>query len=175
MFPLYLTRISRIIIRVTLYYTYRTNPGVLDARGVGNSSTTTPSCKLLCFNGGGYPKDKISLEMDSVTKELRNQYDAVIGKHVQMRAQMLHSLSCAHCKCVTFTCLLLQSRSAKISLRKINEFLSATPVASLDPYDPSIVVWRDAASSYSIIIVLSLAPPLGYTTIFISFYFLFSS
>ncbi|KAL7488073.1 hypothetical protein ACHAW6_013654 [Cyclotella cf. meneghiniana] len=63
---------------VTLYYTYRTNPGVLDARGVGNSSTTTPSCKLLCFNGGGYPKDKISLEMDSVTKELRNQFDAVI-------------------------------------------------------------------------------------------------
>jgi hypothetical protein len=67
---------------ITLYYTFRTNPGVLDARGVGNSSNTTPTCQLLCCGGGGsgYPKDKISLEMDSVTKELRSQYDAVIGK-----------------------------------------------------------------------------------------------
>jgi len=63
---------------IALYYTFRTNPGVLDARGVGNSSSTAPTCKLLCFGGGGYPKDKISLEMDSVTKELRRQYDAVI-------------------------------------------------------------------------------------------------
>lgn len=67
---------------ITLYYTFRTNPGVLDARGVGNSSTT-PTCQLLCCSGGGgYPRDKISLEMDSVTKELRNQYDAVIGKQI---------------------------------------------------------------------------------------------
>ena len=65
---------------ITLYYTFRTNPGVLDARGVGNSSTTAPKCKLLCCGGGGYPSDKISLEMDAITKELRNQYDAVIGE-----------------------------------------------------------------------------------------------
>jgi hypothetical protein len=66
---------------ITLYYTFRTNPGVLDARDVGNSSNTTPTCQVLCCGGGGgYPKDKISLEMDAVTKKLRSQYDAVIGK-----------------------------------------------------------------------------------------------
>jgi hypothetical protein len=80
---------------VTLYYTYRTNPGVLDARGVGNSSTTTPTCKLLCCSGGGgYPKDKISLEMDSVTRELRSQYDAVIGKYLRCVLKSLLQLVC---------------------------------------------------------------------------------
>ena len=80
---------------IALYYTFSTNPGVLDARGVGNSSC--PTCKLICFGfgGEGYQKDKISLEMDSVTKELRRQliYDAVIGKFDWYNSsKLLHGL-----------------------------------------------------------------------------------
>ena len=80
---------------IALYYTFSTNPGVLDARGVGNSSSTAPTCKLICFGGEGYQKDKISLEMDSVTKELRRQliYDAVIGKFDWYNSsKLLHGL-----------------------------------------------------------------------------------
>ena len=61
-----------------LYYTWKTNPGVLDARKADNSSAPPATCQLICCSGGSYANDKVSLEMDSVTKELRRQYDEVI-------------------------------------------------------------------------------------------------
>mmetsp|Transcript_12003 Transcript_12003/g.25830 ORF Transcript_12003/g.25830 Transcript_12003/m.25830 type:complete len:847 (+) Transcript_12003:89-2629(+) len=73
-----------------LYYVYTTNPGVLDATGRdgsnGNSSSLSPrgaTCQLLCWSGrgAGYPKDKVSTEMDTLTKELRRQYDEIIESY----------------------------------------------------------------------------------------------
>jgi len=69
-----------------LYYVYKTNPGVLDATrsdSNNNNSSSYPAatCQLICCNGGGYAKDKVSLEMDSVTKELRRQYDDIIESY----------------------------------------------------------------------------------------------
>ncbi|KAL7541778.1 hypothetical protein ACHAXR_011200 [Thalassiosira sp. AJA248-18] len=61
-----------------LYYVYKTNPGVLDARGDSNSSTSPATCQLICCSKGGYSQDKVTMEMDSVTKELRRQYDDII-------------------------------------------------------------------------------------------------
>lgn len=64
-----------------LYYVYTTNPGVLDARRESNNTPSSPAtCQLLCCSrgAGGYPRDKVSVEMDSVTKELRQQYDDTI-------------------------------------------------------------------------------------------------
>mmetsp|Transcript_26140 Transcript_26140/g.55137 ORF Transcript_26140/g.55137 Transcript_26140/m.55137 type:complete len:850 (+) Transcript_26140:59-2608(+) len=67
-----------------LYYVYKTNPGVLDAArsdsGNTNSTSSYPeeaTCQLFCCNRG-YSKDKVSLEMDTVTQELRRQYDEII-------------------------------------------------------------------------------------------------
>ncbi|KAL9183567.1 hypothetical protein ACHAXT_004423 [Thalassiosira profunda] len=61
---------------VNLLYVYKTNPGVLDARGDGGSSSPA-TCQLVCCSSG-YSRDKVSLEMDAVTTELRRQYDAII-------------------------------------------------------------------------------------------------
>jgi ankyrin repeat protein len=66
-----------------LYYVYKTNPGVLDAQG-GSDSSSSATCKVFCC-GGGYAKDKISREMTSVTNQYRRKYDEVIesfGKSV---------------------------------------------------------------------------------------------
>jgi hypothetical protein len=60
-----------------LYCIYTTNPGVLDARGA-NSSVSSATCQVISCNRGGYPGDKVSAEMDYVTKELRRQYDDII-------------------------------------------------------------------------------------------------
>eukprot|EP00574_Skeletonema_japonicum_P008687 CAMPEP_0201729680 /NCGR_PEP_ID=MMETSP0593-20130828/19736_1 /ASSEMBLY_ACC=CAM_ASM_000672 /TAXON_ID=267983 /ORGANISM="Skeletonema japonicum, Strain CCMP2506" /LENGTH=785 /DNA_ID=CAMNT_0048222065 /DNA_START=74 /DNA_END=2431 /DNA_ORIENTATION=- len=59
-----------------LYKVYKTNPGVLDAQG-GIDSSSSATCKVFCC-GGGYAKDKISTEMTSVTNEYRRKYDEVI-------------------------------------------------------------------------------------------------
>jgi len=66
-----------------LYNVYKTNPGVLDAtrRDVvdNSSSPTNATCQLLCCSRSvGYPKDKVSAEMDAVTAELRSRYDDII-------------------------------------------------------------------------------------------------
>ena len=67
---------------VNLYYVYTTNPGVLDARSSSdNNSSSSATCQLNCFNRGGYARDKISIEMDSVTTELRRQYDDIIESY----------------------------------------------------------------------------------------------
>lgn len=66
--------IASICTWVNLYKVYTTNPGVLDA----NNSTPPATC---CIRGGGYARDKVSMEMDSVTKELRRQYDEVIESY----------------------------------------------------------------------------------------------
>ena len=73
--------ISIVVTWITLYYTWKTNPGVLDARGTSSSSTTTPTCQFICCDGREHAKDKISVEMEIVTKELRRQYDEVIGEY----------------------------------------------------------------------------------------------
>ena len=62
----------------SLYYTWKINPGVLDARGIDNSSAPPATCQLICCSGAGYSKDKLSIEMDSITKELRRQYNDVL-------------------------------------------------------------------------------------------------
>ena len=65
-----------------LYKVYKTNPGVLDARGENKISAAPATCQLICCSSrGGYPKDKVSMEMDSVTKELRRQYDDIIESY----------------------------------------------------------------------------------------------
>lgn len=74
---------------VNLYHVYTTNPGVLDANRLdGNysdfsaSSLTSATCQLLCCHRQtGYPKDKVTMEMDAVTKELRRQYDEIIESY----------------------------------------------------------------------------------------------
>ena len=60
-----------------LYCIYTTNPGVLDARGA-NSSVSSATCQVISCNRGGYLGDKVSAEMDYVTKELRRQYNDII-------------------------------------------------------------------------------------------------
>jgi ankyrin repeat protein len=92
-----------------LYGVYKTNPGILDARSVNDSSRS---------NSGRYPKDKISLEMEAITKELRQQYDAVIDSYSKdfppqdKRVNLCHScrivkpLRSKHCR-VTRRCVLL--------------------------------------------------------------------
>jgi hypothetical protein len=92
-----------------LYWIYTTNPGILDARSVNDSS---------CFKTGRYPKDKISLEMEALTKELRRQYDAVIDSYSkefppeEKRFNLCHScrivkpLRSKHCR-VTRRCILV--------------------------------------------------------------------
>jgi hypothetical protein len=60
-----------------LYKTQKTNPGVLDARRDNDASSAPATCQLFCCNSG-YGKDKVSMEMDSVTQELRRQYDDII-------------------------------------------------------------------------------------------------
>ncbi|KAL7438432.1 hypothetical protein ACHAXH_003451 [Discostella pseudostelligera] len=57
-----------------LYWVYTSNPGVLDARSVNSTSQSA----TFCCNRGGYPGDKVSMEMDAVTKQLRRQYDDII-------------------------------------------------------------------------------------------------
>jgi len=61
-----------------LYYVYKTNPGVLDARHDNNSAPTTCCIR---GGGGGYARDKVSIEMDAVTSELRRQYDEIIESY----------------------------------------------------------------------------------------------
>ena len=92
-----------------LYFVYNTNPGILDARSANESSR---------FNRGGYARDKISLEMEAVTKELRRQYDAVIDSYSKdfppqdKRVNLCHScrivkpLRSKHCR-VTRRCVLM--------------------------------------------------------------------
>lgn len=92
-----------------LYFVYNTNPGILDARSANDSSR---------FNRGGYARDKISLEMEAVTKELRRQYDAVIDSYSKdfppqdKRVNLCHScrivkpLRSKHCR-VTRRCVLM--------------------------------------------------------------------
>jgi ankyrin repeat protein len=92
-----------------LYWVYTTNPGILDARSVNDSS---------CFKNGRYPKDKISLEMEAITKELRRQYDAVIDSYSKdfppedKRVNLCHTcrivkpLRSKHCR-VTRRCVLV--------------------------------------------------------------------
>lgn len=63
---------------INLLYVYKTNPGVLDAR---NETSTPATCQLFCCNRGGHPRDKINMEMESVTNELRRQYDAIIESY----------------------------------------------------------------------------------------------
>ncbi|KAL3797188.1 hypothetical protein ACHAW5_006050 [Stephanodiscus triporus] len=94
---------------VNLYWVYTTNPGILDARSANDSS---------CFNRGGYPRNKISLEMEAVTKELRRQYDDVIDSYSKdfppqdKRVTLCHScrivkpLRSKHCR-VQRRCVLL--------------------------------------------------------------------
>mmetsp|Transcript_18381 Transcript_18381/g.36848 ORF Transcript_18381/g.36848 Transcript_18381/m.36848 type:complete len:778 (-) Transcript_18381:38-2371(-) len=75
--------ISFIATWTCLYKVYTTNPGVLDAQG-GVDSSSSATCKVFCCSGG-YAKDKISTEMTSVTNEYRRKYDEVIesfGKSV---------------------------------------------------------------------------------------------
>jgi len=62
----------------TLYLTYVTNPGVLE---VSDGTPRPSSCGLPCGGGGGYPRDRIGAEMDSITRELRRQYDEVIDSY----------------------------------------------------------------------------------------------
>lgn len=59
-----------------IYKVYTTNPGVLDAQG-GIDSSSSATCKVFC-GSGGYAKDKISTEMTAVTNEYRRKYDEVI-------------------------------------------------------------------------------------------------
>ena len=92
-----------------LYFVYNTNPGILDARNANDSSR---------FNRGGYARDKISLKMEAVTKELRRQYDAVIDSYSKdfppqdKRVNLCHScrivkpLRSKHCR-VTRRCVLM--------------------------------------------------------------------
>ena len=63
-----------------LYYVYKTNPGVLDARHDNNAAPTT-CCIRGGGGGGGYARDKVSIEMDAVTSELRRQYDEIIESY----------------------------------------------------------------------------------------------
>ena len=63
-----------------LYYVYKTNPGVLDARHDNNAAPTT-CCIRGGGGGGGYARDKVSIEMDAVTCELRRQYDEIIESY----------------------------------------------------------------------------------------------
>jgi len=78
-----------------LYSVYKTNPGVLDAR-IDNSSPPA-TWQLMCCNRGGYLKDKVSLEMESVTNELRRQYDDIIESYSKdfpsqdKRVQLCHT------------------------------------------------------------------------------------
>lgn len=65
---------------VNLYYVYKTNPGVLDARSE-NKSASPATCQLICCNRGNYPRDRVSTEMESVTNELRRQYDEIIESY----------------------------------------------------------------------------------------------
>ena len=148
---------------ITLYYTFRTNPGVLDARGVGNSSTT-PTCQLLCCNGGsGYPRDKISLEMDSVTKELRNQYDAVIGKQIMTFCLLwITSFLTDH----FFQSL--KNHSARTFRLKTSEFHCVIHVVLSNLFDQSTVGLLGDVSFYLTIIARLLALPLACTTTFTS-------
>ncbi len=69
--------VSTIATWCNLYWIYTTNPGVLDARSV-NSSFPSGTCQVIGCNRGGYPGDKVSREMESVTTELRRQYDVTI-------------------------------------------------------------------------------------------------
>lgn len=66
---------STIVTWCNLYLIYTTNPGVLDARSANSESA---SCQAICCNRGGFPGDRVSTEMESVTKELRRQYDETI-------------------------------------------------------------------------------------------------
>lgn len=74
---------------VSLYHVYTTNPGVLDASRMdvdgninGSTSSAGATCQLLCFGRrAGYAKDRVSAEMDAVTKELRRQYDEIIESY----------------------------------------------------------------------------------------------
>ena len=61
-----------------LYLTYVTNPGVLE---VSDGIPKPSMCGLPCSGGGGYPRDWIGAEMDSITRELRRQYDEVIDSY----------------------------------------------------------------------------------------------
>mmetsp|Transcript_15867 Transcript_15867/g.33291 ORF Transcript_15867/g.33291 Transcript_15867/m.33291 type:complete len:800 (-) Transcript_15867:241-2640(-) len=61
-----------------LYLTWKTNPGVLDAKSTENTSAPPATCQLICCSRVLSGKDKLSIEMESITKELRRQYDEVI-------------------------------------------------------------------------------------------------
>lgn len=69
--------VSTIATWCNLYWIYTTNPGILDARSA-NSSFPSGTCQVIGCNRGGYSGDKVSKEMESVTTELRRQYDVTI-------------------------------------------------------------------------------------------------
>lgn len=65
-----------------LYLVYKTNPGILDARRENVSTASPATCQLLCIGGGGgYKNDRVSVEMDAVTRELRKRYDEIIESY----------------------------------------------------------------------------------------------
>lgn len=101
-----------------LYYVYKTNPGVLDARHDNNAAPTT-CCIRGGGGGGGYARDKVSIEMDAVTSELRRQYDEIIESYSkdfpssqEERAPLCHTcrivkpLRSKHCR-VARRCILV--------------------------------------------------------------------